>query len=555
MSKRAVIYARVSTDIQRGNYSIPSQVAACLHYAEERSYTLHGNQFVDPETGQDVNRVDGAIPAYVDDYTSRELSRPSLDAALAFLEAFGFDVLIVHAIDRLARDPYIRQTLEREFQAHGASVEYVLGDYDETPEGEVRKDLDATFAKWENAKRTERCVRGKKRKARSGKFVAGKPPYGYRLDPDSLGGLAIVPEQAEIVERVFDLYVHQHESMRAIVQMLNDERVPAYTKGVQWGKTSVSRMLKRTVYVGHYYFNQYDSKKKKRTLKPKSEWIKIPCTPIVDQETFDLAQDKRAHNKEVIRMQPKRFYLLTGMVFCSDCERPYAAQTSTPQKTPGKDGRIHRPYAQVAYRHRKSSGHCMNRHVSANWLEDEVWCRVLNLLLFPESLMEGYEQARAQQEVEIEKKRRLVETLEEALVKNKKKLQNLSIAYLDPDINMSKAEYLEQKELIETEEIDIQENLNTIHYEIKNLPRPADIENLEVFAKEIVEGLLDEEDEEISPEKKRMILEMLHIKIILSPERDIRLDGWFDPPPIDYRLLDPSSAHYAHPLMQFLRRV
>ena len=33
------------------------------------------------------------------------------------------------------------------------------------PEGEVRKDMDATFAKWENAKRVERCNRGKRGKA------------------------------------------------------------------------------------------------------------------------------------------------------------------------------------------------------------------------------------------------------------------------------------------------------------------------------------------------------------------------------------------------------
>ncbi len=528
MSKRAVIYARVSTDMQRSNYSIPTQVAECLRYAEERGYTLHGNQFVDPETGQDVDRVDGVIPAYVDDFTSRELSRPSLDAALIFLEAYGFDILIVHAIDRLARDPYIRQTLEREFHAQGASVEYVLGNYDETPEGEVRKDLDATFAKWENAKRTERCVRGKKRKARSGKFVAGIPPYGYKLAPDSLGGLAVVPEQAKVVRRVFELYAYKHKSLRSIVRTLNEDRVPAYKKGVKWGKSSVSRMLDKTAYIGYFYFNRYDRKVKKPTLKPKSEWIKIPCTPIVDQEIFDLARERRVHNRDVARKQPKRFYLLTGMVFCSECERPYAAQTSTPQTKPSKDGRIHRKYPQTSYRHRKSSGHCMNRHVAANWLENEVWEKVLNLLLSPEALREGYKQSLAQQEADIAKKKSLVQTLEEALVKNKKMHQNLSIAYLDPDINMSKQEYLEQKELIETEEKNIQENLSTIHYEIKNLPRPAEIETLEIFAKEIVDGLLTEE--EITPERKRTILEMLHIKIILSPDRHIQLNGWFDPP-------------------------
>jgi len=180
MSKRAVIYARVSTDMQRENFSIPTQIAECINYANMRNYTILGEQFVDSVTGKDVAAGHpDAIPAYVDDYTSRELSRPSLDASLAYLENYGFDVLIVHAIDRLARDPYIRQTLEREFNSRGARVEFVLGDYDETPEGEVRKDLDATFAKWENAKRVERSLRGKRRKARSGKWIHGMPPYGH----------------------------------------------------------------------------------------------------------------------------------------------------------------------------------------------------------------------------------------------------------------------------------------------------------------------------------------------------------------------------------------
>jgi site-specific DNA recombinase len=185
MNERAALYPRVSTDTQRDNYSIPSQISDCLKYAEKKGYAIVGDMYVDPKTGQDTIKKNGAIPAYVDDFTSRELNRPGLNAALEYLERVGFDVLVVHALDRLARDPYIRQTLEREFNSRGARIEYVLGSYEETPEGEVRKDLDATFAKWENAKRVERCNRGKRRKAETGKFVAGRAPYGYRLDPEA----------------------------------------------------------------------------------------------------------------------------------------------------------------------------------------------------------------------------------------------------------------------------------------------------------------------------------------------------------------------------------
>ena len=80
---RAALYPRVSSDLQRGNYSIPSQINDMVSYALEKGYTLTGNQFVDPETGQDAET---GIPAFVDDYTSTELSRPGLDACLMFFE-------------------------------------------------------------------------------------------------------------------------------------------------------------------------------------------------------------------------------------------------------------------------------------------------------------------------------------------------------------------------------------------------------------------------------------------------------------------------------------
>jgi len=206
--KRAVIYARVSTDDQRSNYSIPTQVEACLKYAKQEGYSVVGDQYVSAETGLDVALPgEGTVRAYVDDYTSREMSRPSLDAAFRYLETTGYDVVIVYSVDRLARDPYIRETLERDFHKLGATVEYASGDYDDTPQGEVRKDLAAVFAKWENTVRVERCSRGRRRKAESGFFVGGRAPYGYEMSKKVPGGLVVVEEQASSVRRIFSLYV------------------------------------------------------------------------------------------------------------------------------------------------------------------------------------------------------------------------------------------------------------------------------------------------------------------------------------------------------------
>ena len=83
MSKRAAIYARVSTDDQRGNYSIPTQIAGCLEHLQNKNYKLVGSQYVDSQTGRDCAKGSNAILAFVDDFTSRELSRPGINAILS----------------------------------------------------------------------------------------------------------------------------------------------------------------------------------------------------------------------------------------------------------------------------------------------------------------------------------------------------------------------------------------------------------------------------------------------------------------------------------------
>jgi site-specific DNA recombinase len=352
-----------------------------MNYASTNRYTILGNQFVDSESGKDVAADHpGAIPAFVDDFTSRELSRPSLDATLLYLETYGFDVVIVHALDRLARDPYIRQTLEREFNKRGARVEYVLGDYDESPEGEVRKDLDATFAKWENAKRVERSMRGKHRKAHSGKWVHGMPPYGYRVDVDALGGLAVIPEQAEVVQRIYRLYTEENYSIREILNILNrDGSVPKYS-GQVWAKSSVNHILDNTTYAGYCFFNKTKRIGKRDVPKDRKEWIRIEVTPLIDTATFEKACLRRNENQKYFRKRPKHKYLLNGLVYCSECKHSYSAQTSV------RKGRPTKPTIMKSYRHRMASGHCMNTQIAARILDTVVWDKVLSILLNPVAL-------------------------------------------------------------------------------------------------------------------------------------------------------------------------
>ena len=538
MSKRAIIYARVSTDMQRDNFSIPSQVAECVKHVKSMRYILVGNQFVDSESGRDVP-VDtpNSIPAFVDDYSSRELSRPSLDAAIYFLEQFGYDVLIVHALDRLARDPYIRQTLEREFNKRGARVEYVLGAYEESPEGEIRKDLDATFAKWENAKRVERCMRGKKRKAESGRWVAGIVPFGYQYDPREKGVMIVEPTAAAVIQRIFHLYTVENRSIREIARILTDEGHVPYRGGSEWAKTTINRILVNTAYIGRCYFNRRKNVGGKHIHKDQEEWIQIACPSIVDMPTFDKAQKRMKHNKEYVRKHPSRLYMLSGMILCSECEHPYLAQTAKANKN-------RRSNDAQSYRHRLVAGHCMNKMISARVLDPIVWERVIGILEDPEALLEGYNRSMDQQKENQSRKFSQIEVFEKALHKERLRRQNLNAAYLDPDIKLSKAEYLDQKVQFDSEIQSIELDLMKLRSEVEDIPEPASLEALQRFSAEVMDEIY--KDGEISLEKKRKLLEMMHVKVLLRPNGSFKLEGWFN---VDEQeevgLLDKPSNSYA----------
>jgi len=457
-----------------------------------------------------------------------------LDATILFLETYGFDVVIVHALDRLARDPYIRQTLEREFNKRGARVEYVLGDYDESPEGEVRKDLDATFAKWENAKRVERSLRGKHRKAESGKWVHGMPPYGYRVDLNAFGGLAVIPEQAEVVRRIFQMYINEHYSIREIENALNQDGNIPKKGGQTWAKSTINHILDNTIYTGICYFNKTKRVGTRDIYKDRKEWIQIKVTPIIDTAIFEKAQLRKKENQKIFRKRPKHKYLLNGLIRCSECHHTYIAQTTNPSKHTGPNGN-------KCYRHRKALGHCMNKQISNLILDTIVWGKVLGILLDPISLEAGYDQAIEQQKISMARKVAQIETLERALTKVKQKRQNLSNAYLDPDIQMPKIEYLEQKGRMDEEAHSIEEDLENLRQDIATTPQPADLDVLKEFAGEIAQGLVPVEG--LSLERKRKILDLMHVKVIYHPDGEVELDGWFNMAEMSIGLLDGSSLH------------
>ncbi len=517
MNKRAIIYARVSTDDQRDNYSIPSQVVEIKKYIETKGYALVGNRFVDPDTGQDAA---SGTPAFVDNFSSQEYNRPALDAAYEYLELYGYDVVVVHSIDRLDRDPYKLRTHEYGFIKNGAIVEYVKGDYSDTPDGQFMKTVVGAAAKLDNDWRTERFNRGKRQKARRGLFVGGRPPFGYEINRDAFGGLAVVEKEAAVVRWIFENYVNGL-SFYGIADVLNQGKAKPQNGGI-WQKSTIGRMLTNSVYAGTTYYNK--SKRNGKILEPRdeAEWIEIKTTGILAPGLFEAVQERIDQNRKHRRKQATRFYMLGGMILCERCERPYVSQTS-------KAGKNRRANDAPLYRHRVRQGHCGNKSISARILEPIVWEKVEALLSDPASLRDGYTQALERERTANGRQAELREMLCKEMEKLEHMQRNLTSAYTDPDVKMTKVEYLEQRTKIQVDLKEKVSKLQEIDTQLSNLPSLKEYESLERFSEEIKERLIGS-DWQPTPANKRRVLELLHVRIMLNYDGTGSITGWFGDP-------------------------
>ena len=240
MPKRAIVYARVSTDEQRKRGGIPSQVVECHEYAQENGYVVVGDQFVDHKKGLPCGPGKG-LAAYADDYTGTRFDRPALSAALDFLRDVGADVMIVYDPDRLARpdhdDNSVFATLEKELASIDVDIEYVTVDFRNENYGWLLKPLLRQGSKQQIKKMVDQFNRGKKHKAKEmHQFVGvgGRVPYGYRLDATKLGGLAVDKREARTVRRIFDLYASGNQSLSGIARTLTEAHVPNFSGKTRW---------------------------------------------------------------------------------------------------------------------------------------------------------------------------------------------------------------------------------------------------------------------------------------------------------------------------------
>ena len=227
-------------------------------------------------------------------------------------------------------------------------------------------------------------------KRRKGEFIGAFAPYGLRKNPDNKNHLLIDEEAAAVVRDIFDWRGNLGMGKGNIARKLNELGVPnpikyKQSKGLKhnpgsgkndglWSPKTISDILKSEMYIGNMVQgkNKVISYKVHKQVKiDEKDWYIVKGThePIIELSLFEKIQEM---DKRDTRVPPdkKTVYLLSGFVYCADCDRSMLRKSSNRKKI---DGSI---YSYVGYtcstRTRKGVQFC-----NANTMREELLTDIL----------------------------------------------------------------------------------------------------------------------------------------------------------------------------------
>ena len=393
------IYIRVSTEKQREKYSLSAQEKILIEYVKSKGwdYTLYNEGAGSGETLE---------------------NRPQMLKLLQGGRDKKFEVCLVIELERLSRDEDLFDwlTIKKIFRDNKIKIATPNQTYDlSDDEDDFLSDLFGALAKREKKKLLKRMKRGALEAVTKGVYIGSHFRIGYRYDKTTKK-LCIVPEEADVVRKIFELCNKQNLGTVAIAEYLNQNKIPtslefaekkssyrgkgfkigSWTGGVVW------RLLTNPIYYGVYHYNRIEQKNGRTVRKrPESEWIKQAVEPIISYDDFKQAQDNIKNRAKWSNRNTKNEYLLSGLIYCDECGSKWQGVTyKAYQKfdVDGKPLRDKRGYLRKCWKTRsyykcygrtKEAGHkCTVSTVRTEKIEEDVWNAINWLVKQPQKALD-----------------------------------------------------------------------------------------------------------------------------------------------------------------------
>ena len=379
---RAAIYARVSDKSQdtEDKTSISEQIGEMEAYCEGKGLTITARY-------QEVGR-------------GWSKKRPEFQRMLADAKKGRFDTIVCWKSDRLSRGMYPAAALMEVVEAHQIRLGAVMDAIDMKTFG-----LMAAIGKIELDNFRERATLGKRGTAKQGRVPTGSLPYGYRSGED--GRPEVVEEQAEVVRRIFQMYLHEGIGSSSIAVRLTDEGIPTQTGKLLWRQPYIHYVLANATYTGTWVYGKERHISTEEGTKvheqPEDTWIEIPVPQIIDAETWERAQALKKQRSRRAKRNTKVLYLLQHLLRCGQCGHNFHAKT-TWSTTNVRGGKKYRYALTTPRRYYMCNGthslrlRCRERpSIRAERLEEPVWNEVKRVLQNPGLIVAGIDSLDSQE--------------------------------------------------------------------------------------------------------------------------------------------------------------
>ena len=366
-SKITALYERLSRDDDNAgdSNSIVNQKKYLESYAQQRGYTNCRH--------------------YTDDgWSGGNFERPAWKQLVADIEAGKVAHVIVKDMSRAGRD-YLQTGFYTEvfFRQHGVHFVAIANsvDSDDQNSNEFAPFLNI-MNEWYPRDTSKKVRVSLRQRGTSGKHM-GKPPYGYRCDPEDKDHWILDEEAAQVVKLIFDLCI-DGKGPEQIARILEEKQIlttralyakrkkkPMPERPYHWGNQSIVAILEWQEYTGcTCNFKTYSKsyKLKKRIPNEPEDMFYLPDTQeaIVSQAQFDRVQELRKNKRRPVKAE--RQGLFSGLLFCADCGSKLHFATS--KRFEGKQDRY------VCCHYKSNRGTCTAHYIREDVLREIVLERI-----------------------------------------------------------------------------------------------------------------------------------------------------------------------------------
>ncbi len=270
--------------------------------------------------------------------------RPDFMKMMKHCKRGKIDLIITKSISRFARNTLDTIKYVRELKAIGVGVLFEKEGINTLQESsELFLTIMSSLAQEELISLSSNVKIGIRMRMKNGQVnYQYRHFYGYKKGADGMP--EIIPEQAEVVKRIYQNYLKGH-SYKKIAEDLNAEEVP-HSSGKQWNKNMISGLLENEKYCGDvilqktFVVDPISKKSRKNNGELPKYHIKNNHDAIVDREIWNKVREELARrtSKKKISQNTKTEngkyngkYALSEMLYCADCGSLFTRQVWTKQ--------------------------------------------------------------------------------------------------------------------------------------------------------------------------------------------------------------------------------